>query len=145
MDDQENCIASELRVGDVFLYQGAWWRVDNNYLHWKSPYAKMNITPYGRPKEIPLAVRLDCNQTVCRMKMDNLIHLKMNNIFDLAASVQRCAKEYSEAMGLSGDVKIPGTSITISAINIQRQAHETLLAEMNKLHQQGKDIYKPHA
>lgn len=77
--------------------------------------------------------------------MGNLIHIKMNTIFDLAASVQKCAKEYSEAMGLSGEIPIPGTSISISAVNIQRQAHETLMAEMNKLHQQGKDVVKPNS
>lgn len=111
------CRADEVEVGDHVFIREQWMKVDNNYLHQNSPYAKMNLLRSGT--NIPLANRLHVNSLICCVKAKDMkVELekgisKLDELVGYLSTALEKAKSLKEVANYSHEcVRIFGTDLS---------------------------------
>lgn len=111
------CRAEEVAVGDYVFAEEQWMKVDNNYLHKNSPYAKMNLLRSG--SNIPLSSRFNVNSLmICVKAKDMEIGLenaksKLDELVGYLTTALEKAKSLKEVANYSHEcVRIFGTDLS---------------------------------
>lgn len=117
---EEIICARDLVKGDVFFWN-EWCTVNSNWLHPRSPYAKLNITPeseedrYRLERISGLSVKLNLSQKVRRKTREAVMSIALIEAIDLAKELER------NLMDLSALENAPDRIETVASVYVDKQ------------------------